>query len=153
MTALLGPQQPAKQVEVGSLAGKPACSWLLQLSIDLLAGCMQQGLKRSLLALNDGVHCGLVDWQATNQGGTMVLSLRAAGGTQWEFRMPGQALRLVATSRYIAVGLKSGIIQVREWHTGHPSLQEKQDKQPSACPAWWGTSLHAGSTELEPTMP
>ena len=51
--------------------------------------------------------------QATNSGGMAVVVMKEGSSKAWEFRMPGQVLRMVATPHFIAVGLKSGIVQVR----------------------------------------
>ena len=51
--------------------------------------------------------------QATSAGGVATVTCREAGKVLWEFRMPGQALRLLSTPHYVAVALKSGILQVR----------------------------------------
>lgn len=61
----------------------------------------------------------------------------------WEVRIPGQALRLLATPHFVAVALKSGILQVITTETLYsalatissaPPCHACQQKQPSA--AW-----------------
>lgn len=50
--------------------------------------------------------------QVNNQAGLATVVVKSGGEKAWDFRLQGLALKVATSPAFVAVGMKSGVIQV-----------------------------------------